>query len=289
MEPLDRLAGNDQSVAALCHADRRACELFGTQQVFDSDPAVGIGLEAWHGIRFRVIADVLGLEFGVEAGSELNMIDQASEAEDLDFNIDSREISEKIDQLDTIFFDDTDAQSDFEDDIVSNDEEIEEAVSITVDEDEDGDIRITDDEPSEETMPEPAIAAFDDDFDEIEESIAEDEEIRIPEDEPSEEMMPEAGVDALDDDFDEIEESMAEDEEIPILDDEPSEEIMPEPGIAAFDADHDEIEESIERIIEQRYSEKIESMVLEVIEKAVRKEIDRLKNILLEDNSPESS
>jgi hypothetical protein len=30
-------------------------------------------------------------------------------------------------------------------------------------------------------------------------------------------------------------------------------------------------------------------MVVEVIEKAVSKEIDRLKNILLEDNSPESS
>jgi len=64
---------------------------------------------------------------------------------------------------------------------------------------------------------------------------------------------------------------------------------MAEPEIAAFDADHDKIEESIERIIQQHYSEKIESMVVEVIEKAVSKEIDRLKNILLEDNSPESS
>ncbi|MEE9496352.1 MAG: hypothetical protein V3V39_07480, partial [Desulfobacterales bacterium] len=153
---------------------------------------------------------------GVEAGSEMNMIDQASEAEDLDFNIDSREISEKIDQLDTIFFDDTKAQTDFEDEIVSNDEELEEAVSLTGDTDaEDEDIRITDDEPSEETMP--------------------------------------------------------------------------QPGIAAFDADHDKIEESIERIIRQNYSEKIESLVAEVIEKAVSKEIDRLKNMLLEDNSPEGS
>jgi hypothetical protein len=64
---------------------------------------------------------------------------------------------------------------------------------------------------------------------------------------------------------------------------------MPETGITAFDADHDKIEESIERIIQEHYSEKIESMVVEVIEKAVSKEIDRLKNILLEDNSPESS
>jgi hypothetical protein len=79
------------------------------------------------------LEDDLTSSLGVEAGSELNMIDQASEAEDLDFNIDSSEISEKIDQLDTIFFDDTEAQTDFEDEILSDDEEIEEAVSITDD------------------------------------------------------------------------------------------------------------------------------------------------------------
>jgi hypothetical protein len=143
------------------------------------------------------LEDDLTSSLGVEAGSEMNMIDKASEAEDLDFNIDSREISEKIDQLDTIFLDDTEAQTDFEDEIISDDEEIEEAVSITGDtdaEDEDEDIRITDDEPSEETMPELGIAGFDGDHDEIEESIAEDEDIRITDDEPSEETMPEPGM-----------------------------------------------------------------------------------------------
>jgi hypothetical protein len=199
------------------------------------------------------LEDDLTSSLGVEAGSEMSMIDQAPEAEDLDFNIDSREISEKIDQLDTIFFDDTEAPTDFEDEIVSNDEELEEAVPFTGDtDDEDEDIRITDEEPSEETMPQPGIAAFDGDHDEIEEPIAEDEEIRITDD-------------AL------------------------SEETLPQPGIAAFDADHDKIEASIERVIRQNYSEKIESMVVEVIEKAVSKEIDRLKNMLLEDNSPEGS
>jgi hypothetical protein len=166
------------------------------------------------------LEDDLTSSLGVEASSEMNMIDQDSEAEDLDFNIDSREISEKIDQLDTIFFDDTKAQTDFEDETVSNDEEFEEAVSFT------------------------------------------------------------GEIDAEDED---------EDEDIRIRDDEPFEETMPQPGIAAFDADHDKIEASIERIIQQNYSEKIESMVVEVIEKAVSKEIDRLKNILLEDNSSESS
>jgi hypothetical protein len=164
------------------------------------------------------LEDDLTSSLGLEASSDMNMIDQGSEDEDLDFNIDSREISEKIDQLDTIFFDDTEAQTDLEDQTVSNDEELEEAVSFSGDidaEDEDEDIRITDDEAFEETMP--------------------------------------------------------------------------QPGIAAFDTDHDKIEASIERVIQQNYSEKIESMVVEVIEKAVSKEIDRLKNILLEDNSSESS
>ena len=236
------------------------------------------------------LEDDLTSSLGVEAGSEMNMIDQASEAEDLDFNIDSREISEKIDQLDTIFFDDTEAQTDFEDEIISNDEEIEEAVSITGDaEDEDEDIPITDEEPSEEAMPQPEIAAFDDDLDEIEEFIAEDEEIPITDEEPSEETIPQPETAGFDADHDEMEESITDDEDIRITDDAPSEETMPQPGIAAFDADPDKIEASIERIIQQNYSEKIESMVVEVIEKAVSKEIDRLKNMLLEDNSPESS
>jgi hypothetical protein len=47
------------------------------------------------------------------------------------------------------------------------------------------------------------------------------------------------------------------------------------------------IEQSIERFIEQNYSEKIESMISAIIEKAVAKEINRLKNVLLEDDNPE--
>jgi hypothetical protein len=49
----------------------------------------------------------------------------------------------------------------------------------------------------------------------------------------------------------------------------------------------DQIEQSIEQFIEQNYSEKIESMITAIIEKAVAKEINRLKNVLLEDNSTE--
>jgi hypothetical protein len=163
------------------------------------------------------LEDDLTSSLGIEAGSEMNMTDQASEAEDLDFNLDSTEISAKIDQLDTIFFDDTEALEDFEDEIASNAKEIEEAVTITDDTD----------------------------------SENENEEIRIT--------------------------------------DAPSEEPMPEPGIVGLDADHDTLEKSIERIIQQNFSGKIESMVAEVIEKAVSKEIDRLKNTFLEDNNSDSS
>ena len=49
----------------------------------------------------------------------------------------------------------------------------------------------------------------------------------------------------------------------------------------------DQIEQSIERFIEQNYSEKIESMISAIIEKAVAKEISRLKNVLMQDNSAE--
>ena len=53
-------------------------------------------------------------------------------------------------------------------------------------------------------------------------------------------------------------------------------------------ASQEQIEKSIERIIRQNFSGKIESMVTETIEKAVSKEIDRLKNILLDDGSDET-
>ncbi len=58
-------------------------------------------------------------------------------------------------------------------------------------------------------------------------------------------------------------------------------------GIAALDASYDQIEESIERIIEQKFSGKIESMITQIIEKAVSAEIKRLKRILLKDDQDE--
>ena len=78
------------------------------------------------------------------------------------------------------------------------------------------------------------------------------------------------------------------DAEEPITEEAPSEEMMPPHAVGAFDVDHDKIEESIERIIQQNYGERIETIVVKVIEKAVSKEIDKLKNILMEDNDSES-
>ncbi|UCF92898.1 MAG: hypothetical protein JSW39_01705, partial [Desulfobacterales bacterium] len=45
-----------------------------------------------------------------------------------------------------------------------------------------------------------------------------------------------------------------------------------------------QLDEVVERVIEQKYSEKIENLIVQVIEKAVSKEIEKLKKLLLEDD-----
>jgi hypothetical protein len=63
----------------------------------------------------------------------------------------------------------------------------------------------------------------------------------------------------------------------------PSSDVAPPgPGVSP-----DQIEQSIEQFIKQHYSEKIESMITAIIEKAVAKEISRLKNVLMQDNDTE--
>jgi hypothetical protein len=44
-----------------------------------------------------------------------------------------------------------------------------------------------------------------------------------------------------------------------------------------------QIEDAIERLIHQNYSEKIETIIVQVIEKAVSKEIEKLKDMLFKD------
>jgi hypothetical protein len=152
------------------------------------------------------LEDDLINSLGIEAGPEINLTDQTSESEEFNFNVDTSEISEKIDRLDTIFFDDTQSETEYNDEAAS--------------ESEDSD------------------------------SETQNEDIRITE------------MDSLE---------------------------QPTSGVAPPDLgiDPDQIEQSIERFIEQNYSEKIESMITAIIEKAVAKEINRLKNVLMKDNDTE--
>lgn len=152
------------------------------------------------------LEDDLVSSLGIETGAEISLTGQKSETEEFDFNVDTSEISEKIDQLDSIFFDDTQSESEYDEETVLDDDD-EDAES------EKEDIRISDLESLEQ--PESEVAA------------------------------------------------------------------------SAMGLDPDQIEKSIEQFIEQNYSEKIESMITAIIEKAVAKEINRLKNVLLEDDSAE--
>ena len=159
--------------------------------------------------------DDLTSSLGIEAESEINLADQASGTEEFDFNIDSSEISEKIDRLDTIFFDDSEPETEFDEDAESDAEAIEAAVSDTGDETENEDIEIADLEPSEVQLP-----------------------------------------------------------------------VSGQTGLEVASQEH--IEKSIERIIQQNFSGKIESMITEIIEKAVSNEIDRLKKTLLENGNDDN-
>lgn len=159
--------------------------------------------------------DDLTSSLGIEAESEINLADQASGTEEFDFNIDSSEISEKIDRLDTIFFDDSESETEFDEDAESDAEAIEAAVSDTGNETENEDIEIADLEPSEGPLP-----------------------------------------------------------------------VFGQTGLEVASQEH--IEKSIERIIQQNFSGKIESMITEIIEKAVSNEIDRLKKTLLDDGSDDN-
>ncbi len=152
------------------------------------------------------LEDDLVNSLGIETGSEISLTDQTSETEEFNFNVDTSEISKKIDQLDNIFFDDTRLETEYEDETASDSEESD--------------------------------------------SETENEDIRIS-------------------DLDSFEQ--------------PPSDIAP----SAVGLNPDQIEKSIEQFIEQNYSEKIESMITAIIEKAVAKEINRLKNVLLEDDSAE--
>ena len=149
------------------------------------------------------LEDDLINSLGVEAGPDISLKEQPSETDEFNFNMDTRKISEKIDQLDDIFFDDTQAETEYDDETAS-------LIEDSDSESENRDIHVTDLDSPEQTPPDIA---------------------------PS-----------------------------------------------AWPAGPDQVEQSIEQFIERNYSGKIESMISAIIEKAVAKEIDRLKSVLLEDD-----
>ena len=164
----------------------------------------------------------------VEAGEKINLAEQASTEEEFDFSMDSSEISKKIDQLDTIFLDDTEEEAEFDENAMFDEEPV--------------------------GAPEPELSDND--------AESETEDIGVSGDEIETEDVGDSGDASID---------------VPLA----------VSGIAAQDASYDQIEESIERIIEQKFSGKIESMITQIIEKAVSAEIKRLKRILLEDDQDE--
>lgn len=78
------------------------------------------------------LEDELTNSLGVEASSEMRLSDETPVEEDLDFNIDSKEIAERIDQVDTIFFDETPSHADLADEPPSDAGLFEDIVSDTV-------------------------------------------------------------------------------------------------------------------------------------------------------------
>jgi hypothetical protein len=250
--------------------------------------------------------DDLTNALGVETESDMNLATPSSGTEEFDFEMDSSEISKKIDQLDTIFFDESEAEDELDEVAEPETETAGSAVSESGDETDelsekfDGleDISFDDSELEDELdegavseieTAEAAVSDTGDQADEISQKIdrlentffdESEAEARLDEDDEYEAETVEAVVPEA---AEETDESDIETPEV-----EPPETPPTDVALAALpSASQEQIEESIERIIQQNFSGKIESMVKQTIEKAVSKEIDRLKSILLEDEGDE--
>ena len=117
----------------------------------------------------------------VDAGDELDMAEPAPMEEDFDFSMDSNEISKKIDQLDTIFFNDTEAEAELDEDA-----EIEEETA----------------EPDEETVELPETV-----FEDIEDEI-ETEDIGVSGNESVDVPLAVGGIAAMDASHAQLEETL---------------------------------------------------------------------------------
>ena len=296
--------------------------------------------------------DDLTEALGVEAESDINMSTPSSDTEEFDFEMDSSEISKKIDQLETIFFDDSETEDELDEaaepetettgspvsdsgdetdetsekfdgleDIFFDDSELEdeldeeaqseiETAGAVVSDEEDQIDEISqkidrlentffddselEDELDEEAASEPETAGevvsdTEDQTDEISQKIdrlettffdESEADAKLDEDDESEAEIGEAVISETGVETDES--------DIEIPDAEPTEQPAADSALTALaGANQEQIEKSIERIIQQNLSDKIESMVRQTIEKAVSKEIERLKNVLLEVDTDE--
>ena len=251
--------------------------------------------------------DDLTSALGVEAGSDMNMTDPSSDAEEFDFDIESSEISEKIEDLETIFFDESEAEDELDEDAESEAETIGLAISEAADEtdqisekidrletiffdESEAEDELDEDAESEIEAIKTAVSDTADEADDISEKIDRLETTFFDESEAEDEPDENAESEA-----EEIEAAVSEtgdetDEgDIETADVESSQEPLADGALAALaGASQEQIEQSIERIIQQNFSDKIESLVTETIEKAVSKEIDRLKSVLLDDGSDDN-
>jgi hypothetical protein len=108
---------------------------------------------------------------GIDAKEELDIADPASMEEEFDFSMDSSEISKRIDQLDNIFFDDTEAEDELDENT-----EIEEMIAG----------------PNDETVTLPETA-----FEDIEDQI-ETEDVNVNGNEPADVPLAAGGIAAID-------------------------------------------------------------------------------------------
>jgi len=116
------------------------------------------------------LEDDLTSALGIETEPEMDTADPSSDGEEFDFSMESSEISEKIDQLDTLFFDDSESETEPDEEAESETAEV--ALSVTDDETEHDDDEIFNLERQEEPQALEEHAAFlDASQDQIEKSI----------------------------------------------------------------------------------------------------------------------
>jgi hypothetical protein len=116
------------------------------------------------------LEDELTSALGIETEPEMDVADSSSNGEEFDFSMESSEISEKIDQLDTLFFDDSESETEPDEEAESETAEV--TLSDTDDETEPDDHEVFNLERQEEPQAHEEHAAFlDADPDQIEKSI----------------------------------------------------------------------------------------------------------------------